>query len=100
MSSYTPVARDADPLANPVGGVGQSCPIGAPGVVLLVLVQRAEPSAGGKSGQDDPFGDGRSMDAGRCGNVDIAVGDERVVCPMVDASGEEVEKFEAVKWNQ
>lgn len=38
------------------------------------------------------------MDAGRCCNVDIAVGDERVVCPMVDASGKEVEKFEAVNW--
>lgn len=52
--------------------------------------------AGNEGGHDDPFRDRRPMDARRRRDGDVAVFDDRVVDPAVDAGGEEVNEFETV----
>lgn len=92
----TAIAGDADPLADPIGDTAELASFDAPVVLPLPLVLKVIVLATHQGGHDDPFRDGRAVDAGRRRDRDIAVRHDRMVHPVVDPRGEEVDEFEAV----
>lgn len=96
MPANTAIASNTDPLTHPIRKTAQLTTIRAPNVVELPLVLEMVAFAGDERGHDDPFRDRGPMDARRRRDGDVAVFDDRVVDPAVDAGGEEVDEFEAV----
>ena len=97
LTPDTPIASNADPLADPVGDGAQLAALDAPMVMVLPLMLEVVALAAHQRGHDDPFGDGRAVDARRRRDRYIAVRHDRVVHPVVDPRGEQVDQFQAVK---
>ncbi len=64
-------------------------------MLLLPLILGGILAAGYESRHDDPFGDGGTVDSRDRRDRDLAVFQDRVIRPVVDAGREEMDQLEA-----
>lgn len=102
LASDTSIPSNADPLADPIGEITQRSSICAPAVLSLPFMLEVVILTGDELGQDDPFRDGRPMDTRRGRYCNLAVFHNRMIYPVVDAGGEEVDEFktEGMGWTR